>query len=120
SFTTDFYIKKTSDMLYAPPIPLVAGTAPPVQNVATAENRGLEFSLLYRNSDRAFTYSFGGNIAFVNSEVTGLGRGGEPIFSGFVQFANANAAKTDVGNPLGAFFGYVTDGIFQTAEEIEA
>lgn len=119
-FTTDLYVKKTADMLYAAPIPLVAGTAPPIQNVATAENRGLEFSLNYRNFDRPLKYSIGGNIAFVQSEVTGLGRGGEPVLSGFVQSANANAAKTDVGHPIASFFGYVTDGIFQNQREIEA
>lgn len=42
------------------------------------------------------------------------------MLSGYVQFANANAAKTDVGHPLASFFGYVTDGIFQTPEEVEA
>lgn len=119
-FTTDFYLKKTSDMLYAAPIPLVAGTAPPIQNVATAENRGLELALSYRNFDRAFKYALGGNVAFVKSEVTGLGRGGEPVLSGLVHFANANAARTDVGHPLASFYGYVTDGIFQNQAEVEA
>lgn len=120
SFTGDYYIKKTSDMLYAAPIPLVAGTAAPIRNVATAENRGVELSLLYRNNERALSYAIGGNIAFVTSEVTGLGEGGDPVQSGYVQFANANAARTDVGHPLASFYGYVTDGIFQTQEEIEA
>ncbi len=120
NFTADYYIKKTSDMLYAAPIPLVAGTAAPIQNVATAENRGVELTLLYRNNEHAFTYAIGGNIAFVTSEVTGLGKGGEPVLSGYVQFANANAAKTDVGHPLASFYGYQTDGIFQTVEEVEA
>ncbi|HRI59817.1 MAG TPA: TonB-dependent receptor [Saprospiraceae bacterium] len=119
NFTTDYYIKKTSDMLYAAPIPLVAGTAPPIQNVANAENRGWELTLNYRNRDHALRYSVGGNISFVKSEVTGLGRGGEPVLSGYVQSANANAAKTDVGQPIASFFGYVTDGIFQTPEEVE-
>lgn len=120
SFTSDYYIKETSDMLYAAPIPLVAGTAAPIQNIATAENRGLELSLNYRNRDKALHYAFGGNIAFVKSKVTSLGRGGEPVFSGYVQSANANASKTDVGQPVASFFGYVTDGIFQTQSEVEA
>lgn len=119
-FTGDAYLKKTSNMLYAAPIPLVSGTDAPVQNVATAENRGLELALNYRNNDHAVHYSIGGNIAFVKSEVTGLGRGGAPVYSGFVQSANANAAKTDVGHPLASFYGYVTDGIFQNKAEIEA
>jgi TonB-dependent starch-binding outer membrane protein SusC len=120
SLTADYYIKKTSDMLYAAPIPLVAGTAPPVQNVATAENRGLELSANYRQRVGDWKFSVGGNIAFVKSKVTSLGRGGEPVFSGFVQSANANASKTDVGQPIASFFGYVTDGIFQTPQEVEA
>jgi TonB-dependent starch-binding outer membrane protein SusC len=120
NFTTDYYIKKTSDMLYASPIPLVAGTAAPIQNIATAENKGFEFTLNYRNIEHAVHYSFGGNISFIQSEVTGLGTGGAPVYSGYVQSANANAAKTDVGHPLASFFGYVTDGIFQTQEEVEA
>jgi TonB-linked SusC/RagA family outer membrane protein len=119
-FTTDYYIKTTSDMLYAAPIPLVAGTAAPIQNVATAENRGLELSLNFRNHDQPLHYAFGGNITFIDSKVTSLGRGSEPVFSGYVQSANANASKTDVGQPIASFFGYVTDGIFQTADEVAA
>jgi TonB-linked SusC/RagA family outer membrane protein len=119
-FTADYYVKTTSDMLYAAPIPLVAGTAAPIQNVATAENKGFEFGTIFRKSLKGFKYSLGGNIAFVESRITGLGRGGEPVTSGYVQFANADAAKTDVGQPLGSFFGYVTDGIFQNQQEVEA
>lgn len=117
-FTTDFYLKNTLDMLYAAPIPLTAGTAAPVTNIASVKNQGLELSLNYRNRDRAFKYSVGGNIAFVKNEVTGLGQGSEPIFGARVQSANADVTKTDVGQPIGSFFGYVTDGIFQTQDEI--
>ncbi|MBK8699021.1 MAG: TonB-dependent receptor [Saprospiraceae bacterium] len=120
NFTTDYYVKKTSDMLYAAPIPLVAGTNPPIQNVATAQNKGWEFALNYRNAGSELQYAFGGNISFVQSEVTGLGRGGEPVYSGYVQSANANAAITDVGLAVASFYGFVTDGIFQTKEEIAA
>lgn len=120
NFTADYYIKKTSDMLYAAPIPLVAGTAAPIQNIANAENRGLELAANYRNYKNAFKYSVGANISFVESLITGLGRGGDPVPSGYVQFANADAARTDVGQPIASFFGYVTDGIFQTPAEVES
>lgn len=116
----DYYVKKTSDMLYAAPIPLVAGTNAPIQNVANAKNSGLELASNYRSSWGKVKYSVGGNIAFVKSLVTGLGQGGEPVFSGLIQSANDRAARTDVGHPIASFYGYVTDGIFQTREEIEA
>jgi TonB-dependent starch-binding outer membrane protein SusC len=120
TFTADYYIKKTSDMLYAAPIPLVAGTAAPIQNVASAENTGVELAAQYRNFDRAFTYAFGANVSFVKNVVTSLGRGGDPVLSGLIQSANSLAARTDVGHPIASFYGYVTDGIFQTQQEIEA
>jgi TonB-linked SusC/RagA family outer membrane protein len=120
AFSGDAYIKNTLDMLYAAPIPLTAGTNAPVTNVASVQNRGLELSASYRNRDRAFKYSIGGNIAFVNNEVTSLGAGGEPIFAGRVQSGNADVTKTEVGQPIGSFFGYVTDGIFQTQQEVES
>jgi TonB-dependent starch-binding outer membrane protein SusC len=120
TFTADYYIKKTSDMLFAAPIPLVAGTAPPIQNVATALNSGVELAAQWRNFDHAFTYALGANITFIKSKVTGLGRGGEPVLSGYIQSANSQATKTDVGYPAASFFGFVTDGIFQTQAEVEA
>ena len=120
SFTGDYYIKNTLDMLYAAPIPLTPGTAAPVTNVASVKNNGLELSLNYRNRDRAFKYSIGGNIAFVRNEVTSLGTGNEPVFAGRVQSGNADVTKTEVGRPIGSFFGYVTDGIFQNQQEVES
>lgn len=120
NFTTDYYVKATSDMLYAAPIPFTAGTAPPIQNIASMENRGWEFATDYRGKLGEITYSVGGNISFVQNEVTSLGVGGEPVLAGFIQSANSNASRTDVGQPLASFYGYVTDGIFQTQQEVES
>lgn len=120
AFTGDYFIKKTLDMLYAAPIPLTPGTAAPVRNVASVKNNGLELSAEYRNRDHAFKYSIGGNITFVKNEVTSLGEGGEPVYAGRVQSGNADVTKTEVGQPIGSFYGYVTDGIFQTQQEVES
>ncbi len=118
--TTDYYIKNTRDMLYAAPIPHTAGTAAPVQNIATIRNNGWEFSATYRERATALKYSVGGNFSVVKNEVTNLGLGGDPVLSGFIQSANAFASQTDVGQPVASFFGYVTDGIFQNQAEVEA
>ncbi|MFT5832709.1 MAG: TonB-linked SusC/RagA family outer membrane protein [Cognaticolwellia sp.] len=121
SFTADYYIKNTSDMLYAAPIPLHVGAAfPPTQNIGEVNNSGLELSVNHRNTLGEFKYRVGGNIAFVNTEVVYLGEGGEPISTGRVQSANANVSRTEVGKPIAGFYGYVTDGIFQNGEEVAA
>ena len=119
NFVADYYIKNTSDMLYAAPIPFVAGTQAPVRNIGEVENKGLELSLTYRNRDKDFKYSVGGNIAFVSTNVVSLGEGGEPVTTGNVFSAGA-VARTEVGHPIASFYGYVTDGLFQNQQEVEA
>jgi len=118
NFVADYYIKNTSDMLYAVPVLLTAGTEPPVQNIASVANRGWEFSLNYREYKGEFKYSIGGNITFLDNEVTDLGPGGLPVIAGRIQSANANVTRTVVGGQIGAFYGFVTDGIFQNQQEI--
>lgn len=118
NMTTDYFIKETTDMLYEVPIPFIAGTLPPAQNVASMENEGFELGLNYRNRESDFKYSVGGNITFIKNTVTGLGTGGEPLLTGNIQSANAKVARTDIGHPIASFYGYVTDGLFQTQQDV--
>lgn len=120
AWTSDFYIKNTSGMLYSAPIPLTVGANAPIRNVASVKNTGWETMLTWRNRVGDFKYSVSGNLSSVKNKVTGLGDGGEPVYDGRVQSANANVTKTDVGQPIGAFYGYVTDGIFQNSGEVTA
>ena len=48
-----------------------------------------------------------------------MGEGGEPITTGNVFSAGA-VARTEVGHPIASFFGFVTDGLFQNQQEVEA
>lgn len=117
---TDYFIKKTSDMLYAIPVLSTSGTGAPVQNVASALNRGWELAVNFRSPYKSpVQYSLSGNATFIHNRVTNLGTGGEPINSGRIQSANSTVARTDVGHPLASFYGWVTDGIFQTEEEVK-
>jgi hypothetical protein len=56
----------------------------------------------------------------LKNKIIDLGTGSEPVYAGYIQSANSNISKTDVGHPVAAFFGYVTDGIFQNEAEVEA
>ena len=118
--TMDYFNKKTKDMLAVVPIPLVVGFEPAVSNVGTMVNQGFEFEAEYRKFTGKFKWDVGFNVAFINNEVTSLGLDGDPIFSGRVQSANANVARTEVGFPVASFYGYVTDGIFQNEGEVSA
>lgn len=118
TITTDIFLKQTKDMLVTIPILDHIGAEPSAQNAGTIENRGIEFAAEYNEKIGDVRFSLGGNIAFIRNSVTSLGNGGQPVITGFLQSANGFISRTEVGNPVASFYGYVTDGIFQTQEEV--
>lgn len=117
--TLDWYNKKTKDMLVQVPIPNYYGyESGPTSNVGSVKNNGLEFSLNYRDRiSTKFSYNVGFNIATVKNEVLSLGNG-EPIAGGY--YYGGNATRTEEGEPIGYFYGYKTDGVFQSQQEIDS
>ncbi len=57
TFITDFYIKKTSDLLFAVPIPETTGFGYITQNIGDIENKGMEFSVITHNIDGEFQWT---------------------------------------------------------------
>ena len=82
------------------------------------ENKGLELGLIYRGGSGQFNYSIGANIATVHNEVLSLADS-EPIPGGF-GLSDGAITKTEVGYPIGSFFLWEMEGIFQSQEEIDA
>jgi TonB-linked SusC/RagA family outer membrane protein len=115
SFTVDYYYKKTSDMLVEVPISYAAGFADnkPTLNAGSIENKGLEFAVTYRKSIGNFDYSVMGNISTVKNNVLSLGSNNSII-------ADNGISKTAVGRSIGEFWGYVTNGLYRTQEELAA
>ncbi len=117
----DYFIKETNDILIpVPPTPSTGvrgGNNSPTLNVGSVRNQGLELAVTYRKSVGDLQYSITGNLATLENEFLSLG-GGQPITSGNVNVTRVT--RIDEGLPIGSFFGYRTDGIFQTQEEVEA
>src|SRR5207244_4143757 len=86
------------------------------------ENKGMEFGLDTRHNVKSVDIRLGGNVAFNRSNVLDLG--GDKEF--FLDGVNGSlptfrpAAIVRKGEPLGNYFGYIWDGIFQTAAEATA
>jgi len=122
SITADAYKKSTRDLLYAKLVPYYTGYSSYITNVGSVENKGLEFTLDGRRNIRAFDIHLGANVALNRSKVLNLG--GDKEF--FVDGVNTSLPTfipggiVRVGEPLGNFYGYIWDGIFQTAAEATA
>lgn len=119
SFIADYYEKKSSDILVRVPIPQAGGAQnPPFVNAGEVENKGLELAVIYKNSIGDFQYSINANIATIRNEVLSLADS-EPILGGF-GLSDGPITRTEPGYPIGSFFLYKMEGIFQSQEEIDA
>ncbi|GHN02649.1 SusC/RagA family TonB-linked outer membrane protein [Cytophagales bacterium WSM2-2] len=114
SVSLDYFNKITSDLLNNQPIATSAGMAsPPIVNNGKILNRGLELSLNYTGKVGDFNYSISPNAALIHNEVLAVN---SPIAGG--QYGAQYVTQTAKGHPVGAFYMYEMEGIFQNATDI--
>ncbi len=115
----DYYRRVTSDILTGVPIPNYVGSqGDPVVNAAEVLNRGFDISLGWRDQHGKVGYHISAVGSTVYNEVLALGEGKEEIFGGGLGFGGILGTRTVVGLPIGSFYGYVVDGVFQNQEEL--
>ena len=116
-FIADYFDKKIDNMLLIVPLPSTLGYPnSPYSNAGNMQNKGWEFELSYKDAVGDFSYSIDGNISAYRNKVTKLGNG-EPIFA--TARLDEVITKTEVGMPVGYYYGYLTNGIFQNAKQVE-
>jgi TonB-linked SusC/RagA family outer membrane protein len=124
SLTADYYVKKIDDMLGNFPLPAYVGVQNNsiTRNGFSMENSGIEIALGYNRQFGDFGFSTGVNFATLNNKVTRLTGNETGYVSSNISAGDDGGAetRTQVGQPVGNFYGYVTDGIYQTQEEVAA
>jgi len=123
-FITDAYLKKTDNLLLVLPMPLYTATdldwsvayiEPPAVNVGSLENKGIEFTLNTINMAGEFFWKSGITISVNRNKITKLVTSGSYIDQSIdVQ----TITRTAVGQPVGQFYGYITDGLYANADEL--
>lgn len=116
----DIFEKQTTGMLLDIQVPGFVGNTGPLGNIATMVNRGVELEVSYRNSFGQFNTDFSGNGSFVENEVIYLGPEKEFVPGQRFGPQGLEITRTTLGQPIGHFYGYQTDGIFQNEAEVEA
>ena len=108
-------------MLLKPPALGSNGTASvPFQNVGQLENKGLEIEVCYRKvSSGGLSYSISGNATFLDNKVIKL-YNGNFLASQLYGRSSSEISRTYEGNPIGTFYGWRTNGLYQTQGEIES
>lgn len=121
----DYYHRITDDILVELSTPghLGNGQGQRVRyNAASVLNKGFEFNLRWRESLGDFNYSIGLLGTTIHNEVLDIGgnSGVDSVLMGGYLGNGQAVTRSMVGLPIGAFYGYVTDGIFQNADQLAA
>ena len=124
TFTADVYRKHTKDLLLLVEIPLSTGAdnLSILQNVGSIQNQGLELGLSTTNVQAATTGGFGWttnlNLTMNRNKVLDLGQSVDEKGKVIDRRLPSGNGFTLTGQPLGVFYAYQVDGIFQTQDEI--
>ncbi|MDO9373798.1 MAG: TonB-dependent receptor [Ferruginibacter sp.] len=123
TITFDWYSRITNGMRVVPKLRPIFGVSatPPLVNLPgdNVENTGFEMAITYNGKKGAFGYSISGNGSINQNKILNLGD------IDFISPPDASLvgsyqpSRTMVGHPISAFYGFVSDGIYQSQQEID-
>ena len=121
--SVDAYVKKNKDMLVRDQLPGVSGTPQGrIVNSGDVENKGIEVSLTYQKTRGEFKFDVTANAGFLSNRIVSIKddlNSLEPL--GLSRVRSLPLANIyQVGSPVGAFYGYQTNGLFQSNDEVKA
>ena len=127
SVVADYFIDTRKDLL----IPGIAvtgiggigapGAGAPTINAGTVRNSGFEFAIDYKEKfSDAFSMSVAYNVTFLKNEVLEVNNETHYIERGAFSVGQQAPTRMEEGKPIGYFYGYKTDGIFQNQAEVDA
>ena len=123
----DFFSKKTNDLLVQANVSGVLGAAAPgssapIINAGDVINEGFEALISYNkniNNNLSFNVSY--NFSKLHNEVVYVGSTEGFLEGGsFLVGENLRTSRMEAGYPIGYFYGYKTDGVYQSQAEIDA
>lgn len=127
NFSFEYYDRQTDNLILDVPLEPSSGINSTLQNIGSLSNSGIEFQANYDSDPgRDFTYSLTANLSANTNEILRLGPDNAPIFSGGNPGADftggfpiARTGADSISNEIQAFYGFVVDGIYQSAVEVD-
>ena len=123
--TMNFFTKNTYNLLFQPDVSGVLGSygpggSPPIINAGDVSNKGFELELGYQSdSKRELKYNVNLNLTTIKNQVMKVPEGVDFIPGANFGVGGNVATRFEVGNSIGYFHGYQTNGIFQNQEQID-
>ncbi|GAB4009383.1 TonB-dependent receptor [Spirosoma migulaei] len=111
ALTIDHFRSRNTDLLLNVNVPDITGFNTALKNIGEVKNTGWEFALNTVNIEGKFRWQTSLNFSMYRNQVTKLGPSGDPIISG--------GNITMIGQPVGMFYGWLTNGIFATKADLD-
>ncbi|QCX36952.1 TonB-dependent receptor [Aureibaculum algae] len=124
--TLDYFKRETEDLLLVPSVSGILGVyAPgasaPTINAGTVENKGIEFSIAYKDKlSENFDFNISYNFTTLNNEVLAVSSNTDFLTGGQFGVGQEPPSRMEVGFPIGYFYGLQTNGVFQNQAEVDA
>lgn len=127
NLTIDWYQKESKDMLMELQLPSYMGTQgngnsalrAPMGNYGHIRNTGFEITLNTHPLIGAFQWDSEMQISFNKNKLIALNGTASSAIVGYAQWGQTQVTKTDIGESLYSFYGYVCDGIYQDLKDLE-
>ncbi len=119
SFTSDWFYRDNTGMLLTSSVPSYLGIIGPDINGGKITNQGLEFELGYHKSEGSLLIDISGNLTYISTNVVDLGESTSSNIFSSNNIQGNFLSRTMEGGGIADFWGYKTDGIYRTLEELQ-
>ncbi len=118
--TVDYYKKTTRDLLQVPVFEATLGLDAGENNVGEMLNEGVEITTQWRSSKGDFKYSIEVNATHNKNTATRVENGTNNFLPGASAGLRGEVTRLVEGEPVVSFYGFKTDGIFQSQADVFA
>ena len=122
NFSMEYYDRQVDNLILNVSLPPSVGVGTTSQNIGALKNTGFEFQgQYYGNPSSDFQWNVTANLSTNSNEVLALANEGDQIEgNNDIEFTGSfNSTVTRVGDPVYSFFGWETDGLFQSQQEVD-
>ena len=118
TFSPEFYINRSSNLLLAAKLPYSSGYQNMIINAGETQNIGIDLTINTVNfTNKNFSWNTTVTLSHNKNKVNKLTGEDVQLYLASFGYSGAGAShQIAVGQPLGQFYGYVTDGLYQVSD----
>lgn len=119
NLTFDLYNRITKNLLFSVPLPQYSGFQTQLKNIGKVENKGIEISLNSKILTGEFKWAVDVNVSANKNKVLELPDNNDIQYGAGPghMIGLANTQILQVGQPVGSFYGWVYEGVYQAGDK---